>query len=127
MEQDAREAASVSRNQNVVHVMPHDWASIAHFLGPVLERVDAQAGELQVLVITADAEAAAAVGAAAVRLAGDPPIQTVAATSATRAGRLLKTRPAQVVAGSAAALLELVRASVLKLGAVRAASCGGCR
>ena len=57
VEQDAREAASVSRNQNVVHVIPHDWASVTHVLGPVLERVDASHGELQVLVITADARA----------------------------------------------------------------------
>src|SRR5690242_2361387 len=36
---EAREAG-VTRGQNAVYVMPHDWASIAQFLAPLLERVE---------------------------------------------------------------------------------------
>jgi ATP-dependent RNA helicase DeaD len=113
----------VSRSQNVVYVMPHDWASIAHFLAPLLDRIDAEQAGLQLLVVTADAESAAAVGAAAVRLAGDRPICTVAATSVARATRMLAANGAgrtHVLAGDAATLLDLARASALKLESVRA-------
>lgn len=122
MERDAREAggATVSRGQNVVYVMPHDWASIAHFLGPALDRVDDASGDVQLIVITSDAELAAAVGAAAVRLIGDRSIDVLAATTAGRAARLLRQKPAQVIAGPAEVLVELLRGSALKLEGLRA-------
>ena len=56
---------TITRGQNAVIVMPHDWASIAQFLAPLLERIDPDVPELQLLVITSDAEVAAAVTAAA--------------------------------------------------------------
>jgi len=31
----------VTRGQNVVYQMPHDWASITQFLEPLIARVDA--------------------------------------------------------------------------------------
>ena len=40
VEQEGREAGAVSRGQNVVYVMPHDWTSIAQFLSPAVERID---------------------------------------------------------------------------------------
>ena len=46
-------------------------------------------------------------------------MQVVAATSATRAGRLLKLRPAQIVVGTAGTIVELMRAASLKLESVR--------
>jgi DNA mismatch repair protein MutS len=57
-----------------VHVLPLDWAALARVLGPVLDRIDLARSEPQVLVITSDAESAAAaadalVGAAGVRAA----------------------------------------------------------
>jgi ATP-dependent RNA helicase DeaD len=110
----------VSRGQNVVYQMPHDWASIAHFLEPLLTRVDATQAGLQLLVVTPDAEVAAAVSAAAVRVLGEADVQIIAATSAPRAARLIEVRPAQVLAGSASTLLELVRGSALQLDGVRA-------
>src|SRR5512141_2831895 len=64
VEQEAREVAGVTRGQNAVYVMPHDWASIGQFLGPLLERVDDGVREVQLLIITSDADAAAAVTAA---------------------------------------------------------------
>lgn len=110
----------VSRGQNVVYQMPHDWASIAQFLEPLLARVDAASTSLQLLVVTPDAEVAAAVSGAAVRLLDAADVQIVAATSAQRAARLLELRPAQVLTGSASTILELVRSSALRLDELRA-------
>jgi len=110
----------VTRGQNVVYQMPHDWASITQFLEPLIARVDATRSELQLLVVTPDGEVAAAVSAAAVRLLESAETQIVAATSAPRATRLLELRPAQVLTGSASIILELIRGSALKLDTVRA-------
>ena len=110
----------VSRGQNVVYQMPHDWASITQFLEPLIARVDATRSELQLLVVTPDGEVAAAVSAAAVRLLESADTQIIAATSAPRAMRLLELRPAQVLTGSASTILELIRGSALKLDTVRA-------
>ncbi|HEV8214370.1 MAG TPA: DbpA RNA binding domain-containing protein [Gemmatimonadaceae bacterium] len=110
----------VTRGQNVVYQMPHDWASISQFLEPLVARVDAAQSGLQLLVVTPDAEVAAAVSAAAVRLLDSADTQIIAATSAPRAARLLALRPAQVLTGSASTLLELVRGSAVKLDSVRA-------
>ena len=93
------ESSAVARSQNVVYVMPHDWASMARFLEPLVERIDESRPELQLVVIAADTESAAALSGAAVRTFAGRPIQVVAATSSTRAARLLKLRPAQMVVG----------------------------
>lgn len=120
MDQEAKEP-TVTRGQNVVYQMPHDWASIAHILGPLLDRLDDASREVQLLIVCADAEAAAAAAASVVRLAGGRPLRALAATSARRAGRLLKVSGAQVVAGAPAELLTLVQGSTLKLERVRLA------
>ena len=66
MEQDERETTSgVTRSQNVVMTLPHDWSAIGRFLRPALERLDDGAGETQLLVLTPDAETAVAVARAA--------------------------------------------------------------
>ena len=120
MEQDAKDMGGASRSQNVVYVVPHDWASISVFLAPLIERVDEAAPQLQLLVLTADAESAAAVAVAAVKLAATRPIGIIAATAAARTARLLRAHPSHVVIGTAATLLELVRGSTLKLETVKA-------
>lgn len=120
MEQDAKELGAASRSLNVVYVVPHDWGSIPLFLAPLVERVDEMTPQLQLLVFTADAESAAAVAAAAVRLATTRSIGIVAATSAPRTTRLLKLLPSQIVIGPPATILELVRASTIKLETVKA-------
>ena len=123
MEQDGRDtpgaASGVTRSHNVLYVMPHDWASISQFLTPVLQRVDEASPDFQALVVTSDAELAAAVAAAAVKVVEGRDVTILAATAPKRAARLLRARPAQVVAGSPESLLELVRAAVLKLDTVR--------
>jgi ATP-dependent RNA helicase DeaD len=117
---EERETGGVTRSQNVVYVVSHDWASISYFLAPLIERVDEAAAEVQVLVLTADAEAAAAISGAAVKLAANRPVGIIAATSAARTARLLKVQPPHVVIGDATTVLELVRGSSLKLSSVKA-------
>lgn len=119
MEQDATETVGVTRGQNVVYVLPHDWVSLAHFLGPALERLDAEAAEVQMLVVTPDADVAAAATGAAARPAEARGLRVVPATNARRATRLLRTGPAHVIAGAPAELLALVQGATLKLDTVR--------
>src|SRR5471032_2660416 len=111
VEQDAREVGTVSRGQNVVYVMPHDWASIAQFLSPAIERVDESTRDLQLLVITSDSDVAAVVAAAAVKLTNGRDIGIIAATSARRAATLIKARPAQIVAGTPETIVEMLKAA----------------
>jgi ATP-dependent RNA helicase DeaD len=99
--------------------MPHDWTSIAQFLNPLIERIDENARELQLVVITPDADVAAAVTAAAVKVASGRDLGIVAATSARRAGRLIRIKPAQMIAGSPETLLELLKSASAKLDTVR--------
>ena len=113
------ESGGVTRSQNVVYVVSHDWASISYFLAPLIERIDEKSSELQVLVLAADAEAAAAISGAAVRLASSRSIGIIAATSAPRTTRLLKTLAAHIVVGDPSTILDLVRGSALKLSSVR--------
>ena len=122
VDHEAKESA-VTRGQNVVYQMPHDWASIAHVLAPVLDRIDDALTDVQLLIVCADAEAAAAASASVVRLAGSRPLRAIAATTARRAARLLRASAtgggAQVVAGAPPELLALVQGSSLKLQNVR--------
>lgn len=119
VEEDGREIEAVARNQNSVYVMPHDWASIAQFLQPLLERVDERAHDVQLLVVTPDAELAAVVTAAAARLTDRRDVGLIAATSASRAARLLRLRPPQVLAGAPDILVALLRGASVKLDTVR--------
>lgn len=114
-----RDLPPVSRGQNAVYVLPHDWAAISEFLAPLLERVDAESPDVQLAIATPDADAAAAVIAASARLVADKPVRVLAATSAARATRLAKLRAPHVVAGTPAVLLALVKASAIRLADVR--------
>jgi ATP-dependent RNA helicase DeaD len=120
VEEDVKVSGGVTRSSNVVYVVSHDWASISYFLAPLIERVDEASTELQLLVLTSDAESAAAISAGAVKLAGSRQVGIIAATSAARTARLLKTLPCQVVIGTPATIVELVRGSSLRLTALRA-------
>jgi ATP-dependent RNA helicase DeaD len=72
-----------------------------------------------VLVVTSNDELSAAVSAAAAKLVEGKDVSVAAATSARRTARLLKIRPAQLLAGAPDTLVELLRAAALKLDAVR--------
>ncbi|MEP6494028.1 MAG: DbpA RNA binding domain-containing protein [bacterium] len=104
--------------------MPHDWAAIARILAPLLERVDEGVPDTQLLVVATDAEAAAAISAAAVGLIGGRNIGVVAATSSRRAIRILRAGPRQVIVGTPDTLVELLRAATMKLENVRAVCIG---
>jgi ATP-dependent RNA helicase DeaD len=114
-----RSSTQVSRTQNLVYTLPYATESIAEFLTSALGRVDASAGGTQSIVITRDAETALAVSETVLRLLGPTGIEVVPITSASRAGRLFKSRPVLAVAGTALELGALVRASLLKLDAVK--------
>ena len=121
VDQVTRVPAAVGRSHNAVFVMPHDWTSIAQFLSPLVERIDEKSRELQLIVVTSDAEVAAAVTAAAVKLIGGRDIGIVAATSARRAARLIRIKPPQVIAGAPDTLVELLSSASMKLDTVRMA------
>ncbi|MGH7717530.1 MAG: hypothetical protein ACREON_01630, partial [Gemmatimonadaceae bacterium] len=98
-EQEERELSGVARSQNAVYVLPHDAASLAQVLEPALDRVSSGTAGVQLLVLTSDAETAVAAARAALERAPQAPL-AVPVTSARRAGRLLRARPAAVVAGT---------------------------
>jgi ATP-dependent RNA helicase DeaD len=118
-EVEERATGQAGRGQSLVYTLPHTTESIAEFLAPALARTDPSAGGTQVVVVTRDTETALAISEAILRLSGPTGIEVVPVSSAARAGRIFKTRPVLAVAGTAAELLELVRASLLKLDTVR--------
>ena len=119
MESEAKEPAGVSRGQNAVHVMPWDWAAAEPVLTTLLDRIDSSRTEPQLLIVTADAENAARVGAAVVRIAVKRDARVVAATASPRAARLLRQFPAQVITGAPAELVALLQGSALKPESIR--------
>lgn len=118
-EVEERATGQAGRGQSLVYTLPHTTESIGEFLTPALARIDLSAGGTQVVVVTRDAETALAISEAVLRFSGPAGIETVPITSAARAGRIFKTRPVLAVAGTPTELLELVRASLLKLDTVR--------
>src|SRR4051812_1135193 len=114
-----RASTQTSRTQNLVYTLPYATESIAEFLTSALGRVDASAGGTQSIVITRDAETALTISETVLRLLGPAGIEVVPITSASRAGRLFKSRPVLAVAGTAVELTALVRASLLKLETVK--------
>ncbi|WP_284350530.1 DbpA RNA binding domain-containing protein [Roseisolibacter agri] len=119
--------AATTRSQHVVYTLPHDWGTIPQFLGSALERLEADAPETQLVIVTPDAETALAVADAALALrdAGRGTARSgeaspvLAVTRVDRAVRQLKARPAAAIAADPAALTALIRASALKLDTVR--------
>ncbi|MGZ8376391.1 MAG: DbpA RNA binding domain-containing protein [Gemmatirosa sp.] len=117
--------APTTRSQHVVYTLPHDWGTIPQFLGSALERLDADAAETQLLIVTPDAETALAVAEAALAMrdagrgAAGAASPVLAVTRVDRAVRQLRARPAAAVAADPAALGALLRASALKLDTVR--------
>ncbi len=109
----------MTRGQNAVHVMPLDWSAAERILSPLVDRIDLGRMEPQLLIVTPDAESAAAAAATIVRVANDRPVRVVAATASPRAARLLKSWPAQVVIGAPAELVALLQSSALKPESVR--------
>jgi len=120
VEQDLeeRERPAVARNQNVLHVLPHDAAAVSQFIEPALERLDPESAETQLLVLTPDSETAVLIAEAATRARTGTPARVLPVTAWRRAVRLQRLRPATVVAGTPSDILELIRASAIKLDSV---------
>lgn len=118
LELEEREAAT-GRSQNVVHILPQSVDSVPRFLMAPLERVDPAAGGVQLVVVTADAEAAVALAEAVLRLTGLGGIELFPVTTARRAARLMQARPVLAVAGAPTDLAALIRGSHLKADGVR--------
>jgi ATP-dependent RNA helicase DeaD len=112
--------ASVGRSQNAVYILPHDMTSAAGVLATVLDRLNRDVTELQALLVAPDPDAAISLARAASALPQAAGLRLIPASSARRATRLLRARPAHAVIGGPTELLELVRTSVLKLEHVRA-------
>ena len=119
-EHDERETASVGRSQNAVEILPHDTTAAAAAVATVLERLDREVGELQVLFVTPDPDAAIALARAVLAVPQAAGLRIIPASSTRRAARLLRARPTHGVIGAPTELLDLVRTSVLKLEQLRA-------
>ena len=119
VESEAREPSGVTRGQNVVHVTPLDWSALPRLLGTVVERIDAARLEPQLIVVTTDAESAAAAAGAIVGMVGERGVRVLAATMSPRAGRLLRSAPPHVITGAPAELATLLQSSALKPESVR--------
>ncbi|MBA2686369.1 MAG: DbpA RNA binding domain-containing protein [Gemmatimonadaceae bacterium] len=115
---EERERPAVARNQNVLHVLPHDAAAISQFIEPALERLDPENAETQLLILTPDSETAVLIAEAATRARTGTPARVLPVTAWRRAARLQRLRPATVVAGTPSDILELIRASAIKLDTV---------
>ncbi|MEO5815479.1 MAG: DbpA RNA binding domain-containing protein [Gemmatimonadaceae bacterium] len=119
MEADAKEPTGVTRGQNAVQVMPQDWSAAERVLVTLVDRIDPARAETQLLIVTADAEHAAAAAHAVVSVVGERDITVLAATASPRAARLLRSTPAHVVTGAPAELVALLQGSALKPESVR--------
>ncbi len=109
----------MTRGQNSVQVIPQDWSAAERVLATLVDRIDPARAETQLLIVTADAEHAAAAAHAVVSAVGDREITVLAATASPRASRLLRAAPAHVVTGAPAELAALLQGSALKPEAVR--------
>jgi phosphoglycolate phosphatase-like HAD superfamily hydrolase len=117
LESQEREA-STGRSRNVVHILPQSTDSVPRFLTGPLERIDPVAGGTQVVVVTEDPESAVALAEAVLAMTGMAGIELFPVTSPRRAARIMQGRPVLAIAGSAPDLVELIRASNLKLDQV---------
>ena len=113
--------ASVGRSApHAVHVLPHAEFAMARVLEPALDRITADAGATQLLVITADTDTAVAMAAISRSLRDRSVAPLVAITAAGRGARLLGSRVVPALAGTPGTLVALLRSSAVKLEGVRA-------
>ncbi len=114
------ESATVSRSQNLVHLLPQDWSMIGQVLAPSLERVEPDVAATQVLVLTHDPASSLAVADAVLqRQPGDSAWSILPVTSVRRAARLSSERAPLVLAATPADAAELIANSALKLDQLR--------
>ena len=109
----------MTRGQNAVHVVPLDWSALPRVLGTLVDRIDVARPEPQLLVVTTDAESAAAAASAIVEMGGARGVRVLAASASPRAARLLRSAPPHVVTGAPSELAALLQSSALKAESVR--------
>ena len=113
-----QDTTGISRAQNHLHVLPEDWQSVATIAEPYLDRIDVDAPAPQLLIVTSDAEAAAAIARRIARTSRRD-LRILAATNAQRATRVLRSGSVHAIVCAAITIAELLRSAVLKLAAVR--------
>lgn len=115
MEREETESAP-GRSQNLVLILPQSMASVPRFLIGPLERINAAAGALQLLVLTADAETAITLAETVLGMTGPAGIELFPVTSPRRAARLMRGRPILALAGAPADVADLIKGSHVRLG-----------
>lgn len=119
MEQE-QESAAVSRGQHQLHVVPEDWHAAAAAIAPLLDRLEASATAIQLLIISSDADASAGIAGRIAPAAAERGLRTIAATDTRRATRVLRASPSHIVIATAPVFVELQQSATLKLDAVKA-------
>ncbi len=114
-------ASGVSRGQNQLHVLPEDWRAAAAAIEPLLDRLDANENSTQLLILTADADAAAGIAHRIGDAAATRSLRVLAATEGRRALRVQKRAMAHVLIGAPTVIVELVQAATVKMDTVRLA------
>lgn len=104
---------------HTIHVLPHAPYLIARFLAPALDRVTTDADATQLLVITADVDTTLAIADVARSISDRSAAPVVPVTSAGRGIRLLGSRVIPAIAATPGTLVSLLRASAVKLDAIR--------
>ncbi|MGK2934949.1 MAG: hypothetical protein ACSLFE_06850 [Gemmatimonadaceae bacterium] len=116
---EAEAAATSSRSQNVVRVLPRDWSSLAEVITPSMERIDGTVAATQFLVVTPDPSSTFAVVRGAFERFGTVGIDLFPATAEHRAARLMAGVPVPAVAGPPEVLRALMARSVLRVDGVK--------
>jgi ATP-dependent RNA helicase DeaD len=118
--ENEQDTSGISRGQNQLHLLPEDSRAATTVIEPLLDRVEAGTPGLQLLVVTSDSDAAAAIAGRMAPAATLRGLRLLAATDARRAARVQRSKPAQIVVAPARVLVELLQSAVLKVGEVRA-------
>ena len=122
MGEEERETPGATRSQHVVQQGPADLRMMAAAMRPGLERSRSEPLGMApaCVVVTPTAEQALGAAEQARLILSDDALRVVPVSAVARARRVLALGPVAVVVGTAADLLELRRASALRLDALKA-------
>ena len=122
MGEEERETPGATRSQHVVLQGPADLRMMAAAMRPGLERSRSEPLGMApaCVVVTPTAEQALGAAEQARLILSDDALRVVPVSAVARARRVLALGPVAVVVGTAADLLELRRASALRLDALKA-------
>ena len=122
MGEEERETPGATRSQHVVLQGPADLRMMAAAMRPGLERSRSEPLGMApaCIVVTPTAEQALGAAEQARLILSDDALRVVPVSAVARARRVLALGPVAVVVGTAAELLELRRASALRLDALKA-------